>query len=272
MAKYLVFMDLDGTLLKDHKHISKRTKETIARLQKNDIMFYISTGRMYELAKITQRMLPGVKMVTSNGAVFDGINGREVTKFGGDTVEAAYRITQENKLPMMLFTPEKAYFTEKVPDFIAKNAGNFDEAFGYDEINNLTQLRAVEDEITNGVVLSRGDLSELDLAREKLAETKMLRVSSSNPTNIEMIPLNTDKGTAVKQIQLEQNVDSDHTFVFGDGMNDVGMMQEAKMSVAMGNAQPEVKEIANYVTDTNENDGLAMFLEKYFQKKVENKN
>lgn len=266
MPKYLVFMDLDGTLLNsDHKTVSARTKATIERLQKQDVMFYISTGRMYELAKITRGLLnDDVNMITSNGAVFDGANGREVTKLGKSAIELAYKISHRNQMPMMLFTPEVAYFTEKIPHFIAQNAGNFDEAFGYRELHSLKELQKVEDTITNGVLLSRGDLSELDRARQELSDSGLLRVSSSGPDNIEMIPLNTDKGTAVKQIQKERHIDADHTFVFGDGMNDVGMMQEAKLSVAMGNALKDVKEIANYTTDTNANDGLSKFLEHYF--------
>lgn len=267
MSKYLVFMDLDGTLLSsDHKHISVRTKATIERLQKHDVKFYIATGRMYELAKITQNLLnPEVGLITSNGAVFDGINGREVTLLGSKTVELAYQITQVNKLPMMLFTPETAYFTEKIPHFIAQNAGNFDEAFGYKEIENLEELRQVADKITNGVVLSRGDMDELNQAKAKLADSKKLRLSSSGPDNIEMIPLKTDKATAIQQVQWEQRIDADHTFVFGDGMNDLGMMQQAKYSVAMGNGVSTIKEQANYVTETNAKDGIAVFLENFFK-------
>lgn len=221
---------------------------------------------MYELAKITQNLLnPNVRLVTSNGAVFDGKAGREVTLLGAKAVELAYQVTQVDKLPMMLFTPKKAYFTEKIPHFIAQNAGNFDESFGYKEIKNLAELKKVENEITNGVILSRGNLKELKQANEKLMVTDLLRLSSSGPDNIEMIPLSTDKGTAVKQIQKEQGVDFDHTFVFGDGMNDVGMMHEAKYSVAMGNGLEEVKKQANYVTETNAKDGLAKFLEDYFK-------
>ncbi|MFC6177201.1 HAD family hydrolase [Companilactobacillus huachuanensis] len=266
MPKYLVFMDLDGTLLADHKHISVRTKSTIERLQKHDVMFYIATGRMYELAKITQdRLNPDVHMITSNGAVFDGPAGQEITHLGNEAVELAYQVTQVDKLPMMLFTSKKAYFTEKIPHFIAQNAGNFDNAFGYKEIQNLDELKEVESEITNGVVLSRGNIAELDKARDQLAESKLLHLSSSGVDNIEMIPLKIDKGTAVKRIQLEQHVDADHTFVFGDGMNDLGMMKEAKYSVAMGNALPEVKKQANYETNTNDNDGLSRFLEHFFK-------
>lgn len=267
MSKYLVFMDLDGTLLSsDHKHISVRNKAAIETLQQHDVKFYIATGRMYELAKITQNLLnPEVGLITSNGAVFDGVSGREVTLMGSKTVELAYQITQVNKLPMMLFTPEKAYFTEKIPHFIAQNAGNFDEAFGYKEIANLKELQQVAGEITNGVVLSRGDMDELEQAKAKLADSKLLRLSSSGPDNIEMIPLKTDKGTAIQQIQWEQHVDAAHTFVFGDGMNDLGMMKQAKYSVAMGNGVKTVKEQANYVTDTNEKDGIATFLENFFK-------
>lgn len=267
MPKYLVFMDLDGTLLEsDHKHISERNKSTIEFLQQRDVMFYIATGRMYELARITRaRLNSQVRMITSNGAVFDGKDGREITKLGGTAVELAYQISQINKLPIMFFTPKKAYFSEKIPHFIAQNAGNFDDAFGYREIKGLLDLQKVENEITNGVILSRGSMDELDQARVKLNASGLLRVSSSGPDNIEMIPLNTDKGTAVRQIQQEQGVDYDHTFVFGDGMNDVGMMKEAKMSVAMGNGLEEVKKQANNVTSTNVEDGLAVFLENYFK-------
>lgn len=268
MPKYLVFMDLDGTLLmSDHKNISARNKATIETLQKKDVMFYIATGRMYELAKITRNLLnPEVRLITSNGSVFDGAKGREVIKFGREAVEKAYQITHQNKLPMMLFTPEKAYFTEKIPDFIAQNAGNFDAAFGYKEVTTLMELKEIEDKVTNGVVLTRGNMDELDDARQKLEETGLMHLSSSGVDNIEMIPKNTDKGTAVQQIQKEHHVDRAHTFVFGDGMNDVGMMKEADLSVAMGNALKGVKQVANYVTDTNENDGIAVFLDKYFAK------
>lgn len=270
MPKYLVFMDLDGTLLsEDHKHISVRNKNTISRLQKHDVMFYISTGRMYELAKITQSQLnPEVHMITSNGAVFDGPNGQEITRMGSKAVELSYQVTQVDKLPMMLFTPKKAYFTEKIPHFIAQNAGNFDNAFGYKEIHSLAELKEVESEITNGVVLSRGDMSELDKVREQLNESKLFHLSSSGIDNIEMIPLKTDKSTAVKRVQLEQHVDADHTFVFGDGMNDVEMMKAAKYSVAMGNAQPEVKKLAHYETDTNADDGISTFLEDFFKEEL----
>lgn len=269
MPKYLVFMDIDGTLLTDHQYVTEHTKATIERLQKQDVMFYIATGRMYELAKIVRNKInPEVHLVTSNGAVFDGAQGREITKLGGAAVELAYLIARRDNLPMMLFTPEMAYYTEQIPRFVARNAANFDAdetSIGYAEVENFTQLAKIEDQITNGVILSREDMSRLDSAREKLTNSKLLRLSSSNPNNIEMIPLNTDKGTAVKQIQREQNIDAEHTFVFGDGLNDVGMMGEAKYSVAMGNALPQVKSIANYVTDTNYNDGLAKFLDDYFE-------
>lgn len=273
MPKYLVFMDIDGTLLTDHQYVSKRTKATIERLQHRDVQFYIATGRMYKLAAtVRDKLNDDVQLVTSNGAVFDGIAGREVTKLGGAAVELAYLVARRDNLPMMLFTPDKAYYTEQIPRFIARNAANFDAgvaAIGYEEIKSFSQLARIEDEITNGVILSREDISRLDAAREKLVGSKLLRVSSSNPSNLELIPLGVDKGTAVKQIQRELSVDAAHTFVFGDGMNDVGMMAEAHYSVAMGNALPQVKKVANYVTDTNYNDGLAKFLENYFERQPE---
>lgn len=268
MAKYLVFMDVDGTLLIDHTYISNRTKKTIEKLQQQDVLFYIATGRMYELARIAQQMINSdVHLITANGAVFDGINGREITKLGAETVELTYRITQENHTPMILYTPETAYYTQQIPPFIAQTVGNFDSTkLGYQEIKNWSELKSIENDIINGVVVKKDEMSNLASVHEKLKSCQLMLLSSSSPDNLELIPLQTDKGTAIQKIQAEQQIDTKHTFVFGDGLNDLGMIEQADLSVAMGNALPAVKKAANYITGTNDNDGLADFLEQYFNK------
>ncbi|WP_413526132.1 HAD family hydrolase, partial [Latilactobacillus curvatus] len=117
----------------------------------------------------------------------------------------------------------------------------------------------------NGIIIGRGHPESLAAAKQRLMDQAVMSLSSSGPDNIEMIPTGIDKATAIRQIQMIHGIDADHTIVFGDGQNDLGMLQSAKYSVAMGNALPKVKAAANYVTETNTNDGVAKFLQQHFE-------
>ena len=93
-----------------------------------------------------------------------------------------------------------------------------------------------------------------------------MHVSASEHTNLELIPKHIDKANAVRELQAKTGIDAAHTIAFGDGLNDLGMLQAAGISVAVGNAVPEVKRVARYVTDTNVDDGVANFLTDFFEK------
>lgn len=135
----------------------------------------------------------------------------------------------------------------------------------YDSVADLDSLLAMSDQIINGIIVCQGAPALLATVKQRLAEQDVMSLSSSGPDNIELIPKGIDKATAIRQIQTLHGIDADHTFVFGDGQNDLGMLRAAKYSVAMGNALPEVKAVANYVTETNVNDGVAKFLQQHFE-------
>ncbi|MCP8857308.1 HAD family hydrolase [Latilactobacillus fuchuensis] len=275
MEPYLIFSDIDGTLVVDHQIVTPFTKQVIRTLQQRDVIFYIATGRLYNLGKVIARQINDeVRIVASNGAVFEDQNQLRKKRLGKAALKAAYEASQADPgLSAHFFTTDAVYYTQEIPRFVARDAGNLTSMgaeITHDAVTDLDMLMNMSDQIINGIIIGRGVPTALADARQRLIDQDVMSISSSGPDNIELIPKNIDKATAIRQIQTLHDIDADHTFVFGDGQNDLGMLQEAKYSVAMGNALPEVKAVANYVTETNNNDGVARFLQQQFNLEIPN--
>lgn len=274
MQPYLIFSDIDGTLITRDQKVSAYTKKVIETLQNQGQDFYIATGRLYNLGRFVARQInDDVKIVASNGAVFEYQSQLNKTLLGKASLQKIYEVAMENQLSTHFFTTDAAYYTHEIPSILAKNAANLTNmgtAIKYEKLNSLEMLLAHQDEIVNGITIdSGGQKKALEKAHQLLSETDLVSVSSSGPNNIEIIPQNIDKATAIKQLQSLTGISKDQTIVFGDGKNDLGMMQQAKYSVAMANALPEVKKIANYSTLTNEQSGVAYYLDRFFDLKID---
>lgn len=267
---YLVFMDIDGTLAVGHQRVSQYTRATIKALQRrDDIIFYIASGRMYEFAALVRNQInQQVHMITSNGAYYETAERTVSEKLGEAALADVYDVSQKYNLAVNFFAHDKVYYTKRVPNFVLKNFANI--VAGNNRVKSYKAgdqafLLQHATEINNGIMIAPGHGDILAHAHKELADDGLLELSSSGKDNIELIPKGVDKATAVRAVQASFDTDAAHTLVFGDGMNDTGMMQAADISVAMGNALPQVKQIAHYETDTNTNDGLAKFLRSYFK-------
>jgi Cof subfamily protein (haloacid dehalogenase superfamily) len=123
---------------------------------------------------------------------------------------------------------------------------------------------AISQRIVNGIVIADEREAELEQVRKILEESHLLSVSSSHPNNLELIPLGVNKATAIQAVQNNLVIPQKNIISFGDGMNDLEMLQASGISVAMGNAVAELKKHAKFITDTNVEDGIANFLIDYF--------
>ncbi len=94
------------------------------------------------------------------------------------------------------------------------------------------------------------------LSDEILAKHSSLKITSSSASNIEINNINAQKGIAVERYANMLNTPMSDVMAIGDNNNDVSMLELAGVSYAMGNASPEVKQLARYITDTNVNDGV----------------
>ena len=89
------------------------------------------------------------------------------------------------------------------------------------------------------------------------------KIVLGDKTWLDIMKFDVDKGKALKKIQKELNISFEETMAFGDYLNDYGMLKNAKYSIAMGNAHPELKKIAYYITDTNDNKGFIKAVKKF---------
>ncbi|MDU5414364.1 MAG: HAD-IIB family hydrolase, partial [Clostridium perfringens] len=106
-------------------------------------------------------------------------------------------------------------------------------------------------------------LNDLFKAKEELKKYEDLEVVSSSPSNFEVMNKGTSKGRAVKVLADILNINREEIMCLGDSENDLSMIEFAGLGVAMGNAEEFLKEKADYITDTNENDGVAKAIEKF---------
>lgn len=271
---YLVFMDIDGTLSFDHLHVSNLTSTVIQKWQVQGVIFYIASGRPRMLAEpIAQQINAPVRLITSNGAAYQDNKGQWIVNFlTANDITEAYQQINLHHLSAFFFGLNDLYYTKQLPQSVMNYGKEYflDSAIYPIEphyIETLADLKgALHGRITNGIILF-DDINVMQQVKITLSQTTKMHLSASSKHNIEMIPHGVDKATAIAHLQQVYQTDSAHTLVFGDGPNDIGMMEQADISVAMGNALPEVKQAAHYVTDNNTDDGVAHFLNKFFADK-----
>lgn len=274
MQPYLVFMDIDGTLATDHLHVSPATVATIRKWQQKGVIFYIASGRPRMLAEpIAQQIDDKMRLITANGAAYQDNHGQWIVNFlNANAITAAYQQIVDYHLPAYFFGLNDLYYTQQLPKFVMDYGKQhlLEDAIypiAPHYVQSFTQLKqALHGRITNGIILFN-DETVMESVKQYLSAKTDMHLSASSKHNIEMIPHHVDKATAIAHLQTAYQTDAAHTLVFGDGPNDIGMMQQAEISVAMGNALPEVKAAAHYVTDNNTDDGIAHFLDKFFADK-----
>lgn len=269
MDKHLIFMDIDGTLVDRDQKISAKTRTVITELQEQGHQFYVATGRKYSSAfEMAQKLNAETKVVASNGSIYSVNNTLHKKQLSREALAAIYKTVAQQNLPMFFFGEHTVFYTEALPDYLHKGdqsrvSNNDEEDFLF--IDSIDKLLAMSTRIVNGIIIADDRQDELSKVKAALVERDLLSLSSSHPNNIELIPKGVNKATAIQEIQKELAIPKEQIISFGDGMNDMEMLQASGVSVAMGNAVEELKEQAKYITDTNTEDGIANFLLNYFK-------
>ncbi|WWY82193.1 HAD family hydrolase [Pediococcus pentosaceus] len=261
--KYLVFMDIDGTLIDEQQTVSNKTIDTIKSLQKKDVQFYISTGRMFLSASVIRNDIDrSLGIIASNGCIYSLDKKTYLTYLSKEAVKDIISISNQFNLSAFFFDDHHVFYTKDLPHYFKNSDQNRIASPNPNDYIRITD--ATNKKFLNGIIIFDTPNSHLKQITAKLSRIKNLDISSSNTNNIELIPKNINKSTAIKSIQQKFNIPSSRTISFGDGLNDIEMFQQSGISVAMGNSPETVKKYANHVTDSNLEDGIANFLIQYF--------
>lgn len=274
----LIASDMDGTLLNDNHDIDRETVEAIRKAEEAGIIFAISTGREYESVKeVLERHNIKAQCVLSNGAEYRDEDGNilDIININLDSARRIIDILEEKNFSARIFTNKGIFTTstkeealEEViyrtmsfnPDMTKDEAREVAENLGFftalKYINNLDEFFDRELEVRKFVAF-HNDIELIDRMKKELSEISGLAISSSFRDNIEITDMNAQKGIILEKVATKLSIAREEVMILGDSFNDYSMFEIFEETVAMKNAIPEVKAIAKYITDTNDNLGVA---------------
>jgi len=256
----LVAIDLDGTLVDDQNSISEDVERTVREVRSAGIKIVLVSGRPQVAALPIFRQLGlALPLISSGGAqVSDPSTGRLIAHFQPPAadIRTLVGLARSAGLTLVYQTP--------------------DEVFGEGNAQILDILRAavripiqaVEDGLAACPepikVTVCGRRPQLDRIRDEI-ERRGLGLSSvlSGPEYLEVTAQGVSKGRALRSVAKFLGVSMDQVLVIGDAPNDISMLTEAGLAVAMGNAPPEVQAAATVVAPTIEEDGVAWALRRF---------
>lgn len=265
----MIALDLDGTCLDSTGKITDRTREILERYGKTGTQIVFTTGR--PIAGI----LKGLRSISGTNYAIT-LNGGMVYKLSDENIIYKKSIDKEE----VLIVRDIILKHDALTDIASSGVGlgdkkTYDNAEKYiknddfrnyylssrgskkDLWENIEELESVEK-----INMFFSDMEERRKVIEELNILKTSKVCSGMPNNIEINHSEVNKGNALKWLCNKLDIDISELIAFGDGGNDIDMIKVAGCGVAMENACDELKKIADIVTKSNDEDGVAYILEK----------
>ena len=274
MTLSLIAFDLDGTTLNSSRKISNRNYSALIKAYEKGVKLVPCTGRsMYELPQELDSLIDQFGfsvfscVITDNGAQVYDLPKKEQLYSKSIPKKTALALIAEGRKRFSLTygtfgthgatdTRGIIWESEEAKPYIAK----YQEKWGL-PVADLEELI----EWSGGIVkVSMNFLYDTDYKKcfEELSIWPSLALSSAAPKNIEFMDKGICKGEALKFVSQYLDIPLEKIMAIGDNLNDVEMVEAAGFGVAMGNAIPELKEKADWVTAGNDADGLAIAIEK----------
>ena len=257
-----IAFDMDGTLLNDINRITDRTKNVLNLLKQKGIELILSTGRSYEaLLPYKDDLELNSPVICYNGARILQADGILIKNHMIDNNASGYLIdfARKERVHIQAYRNGILYFEKRTPlaevyeDHVKLKGEvvNFDDFETFD----FTKIMYLGDHET---------LSELSRS-VKSTYSSELSVIFSKPEYLEFMSGGVSKGEAISEVAAHLGIETSSIMAFGDGDNDKSMIETVGIGVAMDNATSGVKAVANKITLSNKDDGVAEFLEDFFE-------
>lgn len=271
-TKGIIALDLDGTLLNSKKELSEGNLAALKKAADAGWEIVPTTGRFYGGMPDFIRGLPFVHYaITINGAyVEDLLEGNEIYTAEMPYKQAIDIMKYLDKLPVIYdcYMDNDAFMTEALKakvDEIVENP-RIRKMF-YDLRKPVPELKEFLENRVQDVQKIQFFTKDADLRLHLLEELpkvfENIAVSSSSPQNIEINQAKATKGLALIALAEYLGLDRSKTIAMGDGLNDISMLEEAGIGIAMANGCDEALDAADWVTSHCDEDGVAKAIEKY---------
>ena len=266
-AKHFPFraiaLDLDGTLTNHDKVVTPRTRQALLLAESKGAIIILASGRptygIVPVAECLELEKRGGYILSYNGGnIVNAKTGEKLfSQFLPDAViPILYKYAKEKNHALLGYAGNEI-ITEMPDDQYVKEESRINK-MNIRKVDNL--LDALEPHPTK--LLMTGDPTDMIKAEEELVEIlgEKMDIFRSAPFFLELVPKGIDKAQSLLRLLSKINLTPADLMAFGDGYNDLSMLKLAGVGVAMANAAPEVRADADYVTLSNEEDGVAAAL------------
>lgn len=252
----LLLFDLDGTLLRSDKSISPRTLQALQRCRQKGTLIGISTSRgAQNAAAFTEELQPDI-LIVSGGAlvkyqdnyIYKAVFSKEETK---QIISAARRVAGAG-CEITVDTMKVHYWNYKT------DPKKQDKSWGDSVYTDFTDF----EESSLKICVEIFDDNQARLLQDMLKDCDCVRFSDGYW--YKFTPEGVTKENAIREVCAALTISSKDITAFGDDYADIGMLKLCGMGIAMGNAEKEVKKAADLVIGSNDEDGIAEYLEHFF--------
>lgn len=257
----LIATDIDGTIFDWNSGFSPAVKECMLKLKKSGVKVVLVTGRMHSSAiHAANELQLGTPVISYQGALIKDCDNKTLFQktLSVETTKKLIKWARNNKVHINLYLDDKLYVEEdnEIIKFytngkhIDYKVVNFDDL----EIKDVNKILAI-------------DLNDADKVTGWVEELKQtnpdLYIVKSTPYFCEICSGEAKKSLGVQFLCKMWGLKQEEILTIGDQNNDIDLIQAGGIGIAMGNGTPELKECADYITDTVENDGFVKAIEKF---------
>lgn len=265
MSSAMICLDLDGTLLNSQSRVSERNQRALKKCLNEGAAVYFVTGRPYCFAKsLAESVDPRIGVISSAGACYEW-NGELIVNTIPEDSLKAFVDCLELSTAHAFFKGQHRFYTHNA----------YDKRFLYDNMNvwfspncqvksyvelSYAELREQAKEI-HKILVYEEEKEHLNTFEEQVSKIPGIQVSRYNDISFDVTAAGVDKGRAIRDIRGRLGIAPQLVLAIGDAPNDMPMLQEAGIRIAMSNAKEEIRLYCEQVTGTNEEDGVAQVLE-----------
>lgn len=266
MKYKLLVLDLDGTLTNTRKEVTEHTRTTLIKAQEQGLKIVLASGRpTYGIAPLANLLqldkYEGYVLSYNGGEIIDWKTGELLYKnlLDPEVLPYLYQCANDNHFAIVTYDGE--YVLTEYPDdeYVLKEA--LLNVMKIKKVNNF--LKAVQHPIAKCLIV--GEPTRLAVLEKEMYNHlhDRMGVFRSEPYFLELVPKGIDKAQSLAVLLKEIGMTKNEMIAVGDGFNDLSMIKYAGLGVAMSNAQEVVKENADFITLSNEEDGVAHVVEKF---------
>lgn len=266
----MIALDLDGTLLDRNLEVSSENLLAINTAHQRGVKVLIATGRTFDSLPQQIRNLAAIDYtINCNGSMIMDKNKAEILYQKNIPIErieallkefASYNCIVEIAFRNVLYVQEidlerqLEFFPEEYHEYVLKTKKS---------LPDYSDIRSRFPEGANKLLLFFSDPDERAQFQQKYRAYEDLTVSASSTSNIEINAAGISKKQALLKLAERFSIQPEEVLAIGDSLNDLEMIQWAGIGVAMGNAETPVKEAADFVTGSNQNDGVALAINQF---------